>query len=43
VPERLLQVFLSNYGGDDDNNRSTRLNLIEAEVEEGMAAPINLA
>ena len=44
VPERLLQIFLSNYGGQAGGTSSpVRTTLIEAEVEEGVAAPINLA
>lgn len=41
VPQRLLQVFLSNYRGGSDDSRRT--NLITGDVEEGTAEPINLS
>lgn len=42
VPEKQLQIFLSNFGGSTVST-AARTNLIEAEVEEGRATPINLA
>ena len=41
VPERLLQIFLSNYRGGNDSER--RVNLISGDAEEGTAEPINLS
>lgn len=42
VPERLLQIFLTNYQTRDTDS-SRRQNLIEAEFEEGVEQPINLS
>lgn len=41
VPERLLQIFLSNYQRGSDAAR--RQNKIEGDFEEGVAKPINLS
>lgn len=46
VPERLLQIFLSNYrgqspAGEEAANRVT--NLVEEHIEDGTAEPINLS
>jgi len=41
VPERLLQIFLANYQRNAPDAR--RQNVIEGNVEEGTADPINLA
>lgn len=41
VPERLLQIFLSNYQRNAGTTR--RQNLIAGEVEEGAAEAINLS
>jgi len=42
IPQRLMQIFLSNYkGGVMEPER--RANLIEGDVEEGTAEPINLS
>lgn len=41
VPERLLQIFLSNYQRNSDATRNQ--NTISGDVEEGVAEPINLS
>lgn len=50
VPERLLQIFLSNYRGtssisnDDPVAAAERMvNLVEDHIEDGSAEPINLS
>lgn len=41
VPQRLLQIFLSNYQIKSDGSR--RQNTIEGNFEEGVAKPIELS
>jgi len=41
VPQRLLQVFLSNYRGSSTQTRNQ--NLLTCNIEDGNADPINLS